>query len=38
MYDDELVSDIYKEQQSYLNSINPFKDTLSYLYTRHHYL
>jgi hypothetical protein len=35
MYDDALVEEIYQAQK---HSFNPFKDTISYIYTRHYYL
>ena len=35
MYDDESVNEIYHAQKS---SFNPFKDEVTYLYTRHYYL
>lgn len=36
MYEDESVLPIYEEQKSF--SFNPFKETVVYVYTRHHYL
>lgn len=35
MYDDESVNQIYHAQKI---SFNPFKDEVTYLYTRHYYL
>lgn len=38
LYDDEPVKKIYDEQREAASSINPFRDSLDYLYTRHYYL
>lgn len=38
LYDDEPVKKIYDEQRESQSSINLFRDTLQYLYTRHYYL
>lgn len=36
MHDDEVVTQIYENQSGF--NFNPFKDTITYLYTRHHYI
>ena len=38
IYDDEPVRRIWEEQVEAAGSINPFRDTLEYMYTRHYYL
>lgn len=38
LYEDESLSKIYEEQKNATSSINPFRDTLDYIYTRHYYL
>lgn len=38
LHEDESVAKIYEEQKSVLGSLNPFKNSIVYLYTRHYYL
>ena len=38
MHDDESSNKIYEEQKSVFNTLNPFKDEVIFLFTRHYYL
>lgn len=38
LYEGEPVKKIFDEERDSLSSINPFRDTVDYIYTRHFYL
>lgn len=38
LYDGEPVKKILDEQKESMTSINPFRDVIDYMYTRHYYL
>ena len=38
LYDGEPVKKVFDEQRESMSSMNPFRDSIDYIYTRHYYL